>query len=52
MATPMLESELNELVHTVADELDKYTDEPCDRIDLNTKLTALVQDHGIQLEED
>ena len=52
MATPMLESELDDLVHIVADELDKYTDEPCDRIDLNVKLEVLVKEHGIQLEED
>lgn len=50
--TPMLESELNELVHTVADVLERHTERDVDRIDLNTTITALVQDHGIQIEED
>lgn len=50
--TPMLDSELNELVHQIADYLEKYTDGPVDRTELNTKVTVLVQDCGIQFEDD
>jgi len=52
METPMLESELDDLVHVVADKIDLYADEPCDRIELNTQLSLLVESFGIQLEED
>jgi len=51
MSTPMLDRELNELVHQVADFLDKYTDEPIDRLLLNDKLDALCVEFGIQIEE-
>ena len=50
--TPILEIELNELVHYFADELEKYTDKPVDRSELNVKITALVEKYGIQIEED
>ena len=52
MSTPMLDTELNELVHMVADVLDKYTDAPVDRYKLNDKLDALCEEFGIQIEED
>lgn len=52
MSTPMLDSELNELTHMVADFLDKYTDTPVDRLKLNYKLDAICVDFGIQIEKD
>lgn len=52
MSTPMLDSELNELTHMVADFLDKYTDTPIDRLKLNDKLDAMCEEFGIQIEED
>ena len=53
MATPMLDSELNELVHIVSDELDKYTDTPVNRYAVNTHLTHIFEIYfEIQIEGD
>ncbi len=52
MSTPMLDTELNDLTHMIADYLDKYTDNPIDRYLLNDKLDALCVELGIQIEED
>lgn len=49
--TPMLESELNELVHYVADFLEQFRG-PIDRYELNTVLTELAESYGISLQED
>ncbi len=52
MSTPMLDSELNELTHIVADFLDRYLDKPIDRYLLNDKLDAMCEEFDIQIKED
>lgn len=52
MATPMLDRDLNELTHIVADYLDKYTDTPVDRLKLNDDIEAICQSFNIQIEDD
>ena len=51
MSKPMKDCELNELVHIVADFLDKYTDKPVDRLDLNDKIEQICEEYGIKVEE-
>ena len=48
----MTESELNDLVHRVADDLDRNAPTPVDRVELNVSVSALVQQFGITIEED
>ena len=41
MVTPMLESELDDIVHDLAGKLDLYTDSPIDRYLLNDELARM-----------
>ncbi len=51
MATPMLDSDLDELTHTVADSLERFTGTPLDRYNLNDRLECIILDLGIQRED-
>ena len=52
MAKPMTESDLNDLVHQIADVLDEYLDEKVCRYRLNDRISAMVDDYEIEVVPD
>ena len=48
----MLESELNDVVHAVGDLLDKHAAAPVDRYKLNDRIAQLIEEFGVEIEDD